>query len=112
MIYLVDTVEVDPADVVTYAAKVESEMAPVMERAGATFEHCRTTEADLGLPVTVQTTWSFADLPAWNVIRRNLVLDPEWYALAEVLADLRRSRPAGTRRFYRTAPPSPAHPAT
>jgi len=103
MIYLVDTIEVDPADLVRYVGVLEGEMVPLMLRAGATFEHCRTTDPDLGQPVTVQIAWSFADLPAWNVIRRNLVLDPGWYACAEVLAALRRD---GTRRFYRTAPPA------
>jgi hypothetical protein len=100
VIYLVDTVEVDSADATRYVDTVESEMAPLMEEAGATFEHCRSSSAELGEPVTVQTTWSFTGLPAWNAIRRDLVLDPRWYACAEVLAGLRRS---GTRRFFPTA---------
>jgi hypothetical protein len=47
----------------------------------------------------VQTVFSCPGFEAWNVIRRNLVLDPRWYACAERLRALGRG---GTRRFYRS----------
>ncbi|HAM03266.1 MAG TPA: hypothetical protein DCQ30_13735 [Acidimicrobiaceae bacterium] len=107
MLYLVDTVEVEPAGADAYLAVVETEMAPVMVEAGGTLEHCRRTRGDIGQPVSVQTTWSFADVADWNVVRKNLVLDPRWYACAERLRAMRRS---GTRRFYEE--PSPDRPAS
>ncbi|HZU80506.1 MAG TPA: hypothetical protein VE991_11370 [Acidimicrobiales bacterium] len=98
MIYLVDTATVEPADVDPYLETLFGAVVPVMERAGAVFEHCRTTSDDLGRAVDVEVTWSFADNATWNAIRRNLVLDVEWHVCADVLGRLRRS---GRRRFLR-----------
>jgi hypothetical protein len=95
----VDTVEVAPDAVDEYCRTIEEELAPVMGQAGATFERCDRTTHGLGEPVWVQSVWSCPDFAAWNVIRRNLVLDPRWYACAERLRDLHRG---GTRRFYRS----------
>jgi len=102
MLYMVDTVEVEPADADVYLAIVQTEMAPVMLEAGGTLEHARRTAKAIGQPVSVHITWSFADLPSWNTIRKNLVLDPRWYACAE---RLRSMRTGGTRRFYEEAAP-------
>jgi len=99
--YLVDTVAVEPENVSPYLALVESRVKPLMTGAGATFEFCRITAADLGRPVDVEVAWSFTDNTAWNEIRRDLVLDPIYYECAEALRALRMG---GTRRFYRAAP--------
>jgi hypothetical protein len=96
----VDTVELEAVVVDEYCRIVEDEMTPLVEEAGATLEgYWRTTEG-LGEPVWVQTVWSCPDFESWNVIRRNLVLDPRWYACAERLHGMTRS---GTRRFYLAA---------
>ncbi|MHB8681589.1 MAG: hypothetical protein ACYDA2_05795 [Acidimicrobiales bacterium] len=98
MLYLVDTVTVADADVARYVELVGDRVRPVMTEAGATFEYCRCTDGGLGEPVEVQVAWSCADNAAWNVIRRNLVLDPRWYEATAALEPLRQG---GTRRFYR-----------
>lgn len=97
MLYMVDVVDVEPDKADAYISVFQGDMVPVLERAGATFVHCMRTRGDIGQPVSVHTTWSFPDLAAWNVVRKNLVLDPEWYACAE---RLRTMRDGGTRRFY------------
>jgi len=102
MLYLVDTVDVETGDADTYLGVVESDVVPVMVEAGAAFEHCRRTSGAIGQPVSVQITWSFADLARWNTVRKNLVLDPRWYASAE---RLRTMRIGGTRRFYEKTSP-------
>ena len=100
MIFLVDTVVVEPGHVDAYLALLESQVKPLMVRSGATFESCRTTSPTFGRPVDIQVTWSCADNAAWNEIRRDLVLDPGYYEYAEALRALRIG---GTRRFYRPA---------
>lgn len=101
MLYLVDTVTVKASDAERYLRLVHERVRPSMVEAGASLEHCRRTDGDLGEPVEIQVTWSCADNEAWNVIRRNLVLDPRWYEAAAALAAMRLH---GTRRFYRPAP--------
>lgn len=100
VVYLVDTVAVAPHDVDEYVRTIFSEVVPVMQQAGAVFEHCRTTSSDFDRPVDIEVAWSFDDNEAWNDIRRNLVLDPRWHHCADVLGRLRSS---GTRRFLRDA---------
>jgi hypothetical protein len=95
----VDTVELDPGAVDEYCRLVEDELAPILGAAGARFEGCWQTTPGLGEPAWVQAVWSCSDFEAWNVIRRNLVLDPRWYACAERLHGLQRG---GTRRFYQS----------
>jgi hypothetical protein len=102
MLYMVDTVEVEPKDADAYLAMIHTEMVPVMLEAGGTLEHSRRTAGAIGQPVSVQITWSYADLSSWNTVRKNLVLDPRWYACAE---KLRSMRTGGTRRFYEETPP-------
>jgi hypothetical protein len=94
---MVDTVEVAPAQLASYLDVVHLEGLPVMTDAGALFVSCATTSAEIGGRVDVQVVWSFDDHDQWNVIRRNLVLDPRWYEYAARLATLRIG---GTRRFY------------
>jgi hypothetical protein len=95
--YIVDTVQVKPADLDAYVALVQSTAVPVMTRAGAGFVSCWATSPALGEDVDVQVTWSFPDHAAWNEIRKNLVLDRDWHALARTAQGLRSG---GTRRFY------------
>lgn len=99
MLRRVDTVEVDRASADEYCRMVEEVLAPIVEEAGATFDGCWHTVETTPGPVLVQTVLSCSGFEAWNVIRRNLVLDPRWYACAEQLHGLGRG---GTRRFYRS----------
>jgi hypothetical protein len=104
MPYVVDTIEVEPDVVARYLEAVEQLGVPVMTAAGARFVSCATTAADIGEIVDVQIVWAFDDHAQWNVIRRNMVLDPRWYEYSERVAGLRTG---GTRRVYYDAPFSP-----
>ncbi|HEY5252231.1 MAG TPA: NIPSNAP family protein [Acidimicrobiales bacterium] len=97
MPYVVDTIAVEPGSVAPYLAAVEQLGVPVMTDAGASFVSCASTAADLGEDVEIQIVWAFEDHAQWNVIRKNMVLDPRWYAYSAQVAALRKS---GTRRFY------------
>jgi hypothetical protein len=97
MPYVVDTVELEPPDVAPFLAVLEQLGLAVMTDAGASFVSCATTAVDLGENVDVQIVWAFEDHGQWNVIRRNMVLDPRWYDYARQVAALRTG---GTRRFY------------
>lgn len=99
MLRRVDTVEVGPDDAGKYCRLIDEELAPIVEAAGATFEGWWRTPEGTAEPLLVQTVVSCQGFDAWNVIRRNLVLDPRWYACAEQLHALSRG---GTRRFYRS----------
>ena len=104
MPYVVDTVEVEPDVVTRYLEAVEQLGVPVMTDAGARFVSCATTAADIGETVDVQIVWAFDDHAQWNVIRRNMVLDPRWYESSDPVAALRSG---GTRRVFYRAPFSP-----
>ena len=104
MPYVVDTIEVEPRCLAPYLEVVEHLGVPVMTDAGASFVSCATTSADTDERVEVQIVWGFDDHAQWNVIRRNVVLDPRWYAYADRVAALRTG---GTRRFYYPAGFSP-----
>lgn len=97
MPYVVDTIELEPPGVALFLEVVEHLGLPVMTDAGASFVSCATTSAYLGENVDVQIVWAFDDHAHWNVIRRNLVLDPRWYEYARQMAALRRG---GSRRFF------------
>jgi len=97
MPYLVDTIEVPPESVASYLDVVEHIGVPVMTDAGARFVSCATTSPDIGENVDIQIVWAFDDHDQWNLIRKNMVLDPRWYEYAERVASLRTG---GTRRFY------------
>ena len=104
MAYVVDTADVQPADADEYLRIVETEAVPLMTEAGAGFVSCWGTSAELGEAVTIKTVWSFADHAEWNVIRKNMVLDPRWYEYSEKIA---RLRTGGSRRFFYPARFSP-----
>ena len=97
MPYVVDTIELEPRYVALFLEVVEHLGVPVMTDAGASFVSCATTSADLGENVDIQIVWAFDDHAQWNVIRRNMVLDPRWYEYARQGAALRTG---GTRRFF------------
>ncbi|HXQ60555.1 MAG TPA: NIPSNAP family protein [Acidimicrobiales bacterium] len=97
MPYVVDTVEVEPERLLPYLDAVRHLGVPVMTDAGAVLVSCATTSAEIGESVDVQVVWSFDDHDHWNVIRKNLVLDPRWYEFSARIAALRTG---GTRRFY------------
>jgi NIPSNAP protein len=97
MAFVVDTIELEPRYLEPYLEAVEQLGLPVMTDAGATLVSCARTSTEFEPTVTVQTVWSFDDHVHWNIIRKNLVLDPRWYEYSERLA---RLRGGGTRRFY------------
>lgn len=97
MPYVVDTIEVEPHLVAPYLDAVEQLGVPLMTDAGAFFVSCATTSADIGEIVDVQIVWAFDDHAQWNVIRKNMVLDPRWYEYSDRVAALRSG---GTRRVY------------
>jgi hypothetical protein len=96
MLHIVDTVEVDAANLHGYCDAVRGLGAVVMADAGAELVSCLASPRDAGEPVTVQCTWAVGGFERWNEIRKALVLDPRWYEYAASLAVLRRG---GTRRF-------------
>jgi len=97
MPYVVDTIEVEPGQLSPYLDALQRLGVPVMTDAGAVFVSCAATSAEIGEIVDVQIVWSFDDHDQWNVIRKNLVLDPRWYEYADRIAALRTG---GTRRFF------------
>ena len=104
MPYVVDTIEVEPEVVARYLETVAHLGVPVMTDAGAGFISCWETSGELGEEVSVKTIWSFTDHVEWNVIRKNMVLDPRWYEYSQKIAQLRTG---GTRRFFYPASFSP-----
>lgn len=96
MIYLVDRVQVAPADVPAYLQALSDSAYPVLTGAGLELESCRATAADLGLDVDVEVVWRVESFEAWNEIRRDLVRHPGWRAWARRAEGLRRG---GSRRF-------------
>jgi NIPSNAP len=106
MAFVVDTAVMEPERAPEYLRLIESEVVPVMTGAGAGFVSCWSTSAELGEDVSVKTIWSFTDHVEWNVIRKNMVLDPRYYAYSEKLAQLRTG---GTRRFFYPSSFSPLH---
>ena len=97
MPYVIDTVEVEPRFLAPYLEVVEHLGVPVMTDAGASFISCATTPADIGENVDIQIVWAFEDHAQWNVIRKNMVLDPRWYQYSKRIAALRTG---GSRRFF------------
>ena len=97
MAYVVDTARMDPGNAKEYLRLVEAEAVPVMTDAGAGFVSCWETSGELGEEVSVKTIWSFKDHVEWNVIRKNMVLDPRWYEYSDRVAALRSG---GTSRVY------------
>jgi hypothetical protein len=108
MPYVVDTIAVDPRCLTPYLEAVGQLGVPVMTDAGASFVSCATTSPAIGEPVDIQIVWAFDDHDQWNLIRRNMVLDPRWYVFADRVAALRTG---GTRRFYYPVDLPPRAPA-
>lgn len=95
-LFLVDVVQLGEDDAEPYLRALEEDGIPVMRAAGAALESCRATHAGLGTDVDIEVVWRFEDFAHWNLIRRNLVLDPRWYVWAKRARELRRG---GTRRI-------------
>ncbi len=95
-LFLVDVVQVGERDAEAYLQALDEDGIPVMTAAGATLESCRSTHAGLGTDVDIEVVWRVHDFADWNLIRRNLVLDPRWYVWARRASGLRRG---GTRRM-------------
>jgi hypothetical protein len=93
-LFIVDRVEVDSDKLGEYLRVVQTKAAPIMERHGAQLESCRSSRDDIGPVTEVEVTWRIFDNVTWNRIRRDLVLDPEWYEWGEMALQLRRG---GTR---------------
>jgi hypothetical protein len=104
VVYIVDTVLVDPGRADEYVRTVHTKGVPVMTGAGARFVSCWATAKDAGEPVSVQTVWASADHADWNEIRRNMVLDPGWYEYSNTISGFWLG---GARRFYYPTDGSP-----
>jgi hypothetical protein len=104
MVYLVDTIQVEPKNADKYLRLVEKIGVPAMKGAGVNFVSCWATSKELGEDVSIKVIWSFKDHVEWNDLRKNLVLSPQWHEYAEKGASLRKG---GTRRFYYPAAFSP-----
>jgi hypothetical protein len=100
VLHIVDTVEVEAAEVDAYLEAVRNLGVPVMTAAGASLVSCAATPPDIGDPVCVQVVWAVDGFERWNEVRRDLVLDPRWYVYGARITALRRG---GTRRIYVTA---------
>ena len=100
MLFLTDTIDLDPARTADFVRLVHESAVPVMIDAGAALFACWSTRADLGESVTVFVAWSVYDFARWNEIRKNLVLDPRWHRYGIEAARLWRG---GKRRFYEPA---------
>ncbi len=97
MVYMMDTVLVDPADAHRYLELLETSYVPAATKRGLTLVACWHTPEDLGEDITVTTIWSFRDFAEWNDLRRKAVLDPAYLEWVEEATPLRKG---GTRRFY------------
>ena len=97
MIYIVDTIQVEPKDTDKYLELVEKVGAPAMIAAGMTFVSCWATSRELGEDVSIQAVWSCRDHVQFNDFRKNMVLSPKWHEFADKAAAIRKG---GFRRFY------------
>jgi hypothetical protein len=100
-IHIVDTLAVTPANQMPLLKLLKEEGVPVMQRAGLELVGCWTTSPELGEDVWVQVTWKVADHSAFNLIRKEFVTDPKWWAYAEKASQLWHG---GTRRFFYPSP--------
>jgi hypothetical protein len=92
---VVDTLATLPEGVASLRGLTTSLASEMMRDAGARL--MSSVEVDHAVTPTLEITWSCESYAAWNVIRRNLVLDPRFYRYE------RRLRPllvGGTRRFH------------
>ncbi len=100
-IHIVDTLAVTPGNQLAMLTLLNDECIPVMREAGLELVSCYSTSPDLGEDVLIQVTWKAPDHSAFNVIRKNFVLDPRWSAYAAKASQLWTG---GTRRFFYPAP--------
>lgn len=100
-IHIVDTLAVDPADQMAMLKLLKEEGIPVMQDAGLELVGCWSTSPDLGEEVLIQVTWKCADHAAFNLIRKEFVCDPRWWAYSAKASPLWKG---GTRRFFYPAP--------
>jgi hypothetical protein len=96
-IHIVDTLVVPPARRTALLDLLKAEGIPIMREAGLEFLGCLSTLDNLGEDVLIQVTWRVADHSAFNVIRKNFVLDPRWYPYS---AKAQKLWSGGTRRFF------------
>jgi hypothetical protein len=99
-LFIVDHVEMDSENLAAYLQAVQTVAVPVMERHGAQLESCRSSRDDIGPVAEVEVIWRIFDNVTWNRIRRDLVLDPDWYTWGQAAAGLRRG---GSRRLMYAA---------
>lgn len=105
MMYVVDSILVDPADTDRYLELLDKQLVPSAKKRGMDLVACWHTRPDLGEDVTVMTVWSVkGDYAEWNELRKRAVLDPAWHQWLEEALPLRKG---GTRRFYHPAAFSP-----
>ena len=97
LIYLVDTIQVEPDKLDDYLRAVETIGVPIMTGAGADLDSCWATSPQRGEEVHVKVAWSCEDHQAWNEIRINYNLSP---LLSEYNSAIHASRIGGSRRFY------------
>ena len=96
-IHIVDTLVVPPASRTELLDLLKAEWIPVMRDAGMELLSCYSTLDNLGEDVLIQVTWRVADHSAFNLIRKNFVLDPRWHSYS---AKAKKLRTGGTRRFF------------
>lgn len=95
-VHIVDTSIVPRQDHARLLALVREEIVPVMTEAGAELLSLLASSPDIGEDVQIQVTWKVADHSAWNVVRKNIFLNPRWHDASAAAAKLRTG---GQRRF-------------
>jgi hypothetical protein len=104
VIYLVESIDVAPADTRRFLEAFERVFLPPARERGMKLLACWHTHENLGEDVTVTSIFEIPGWAEWDELRRKAVLDPampEWLELRDRLA--RR----GFRRFYTPAEFSP-----
>jgi hypothetical protein len=96
-IHIVDTLHVVPSRREALLDLLKNEGIPAMRDAGLELLGCWSTLDNLGEDVLIQVTWRCADHSAFNVMRKNFVLDPRWHSYAAKASKLWHG---GTRRFF------------
>jgi hypothetical protein len=104
MIYVLDDMEVEPANVHAYLEAFETLCRPVAEENGQEFVGCLTTPRAIGEPVRVTSVYRVPDWSRWNEIRQAVILDPRSAAWWEAR---QRLCVRGQRRFAEATPSSP-----
>ena len=100
-IHIVDTLAVTPDKQMALLKLIKEEGIPVMQSAGLELVGCYSTSPDLDEEVLIQVTWKCADHSTFNLMRKEFVTDPNWWAYSEKASKLWHR---GTRRFFYPAP--------